>query len=105
MVVPTVPVPVAVIARQRRYIAVFREHGATSPDRAVTLAELGTGKSHIFRRLVAAGVFVAMPGDRYYLSERGAEDFRQRQAQRVVWMLAGVTMALVVALLILWTVR
>ncbi len=97
--------PVAAIARQRRYIAIFREHGATSPDRAVTLGELGTGNSHIFRRLIAAGVFVPMPGERYYLSERGAEDFRQRQAQRVVWILAAVTMALVVALLILWTIR
>lgn len=100
-----VPVSTAAIARQRRYIAMFREHGATSPERAVTLSELGTHNSHIFRRLVASGVFVPMSGERYYLSERGAEDFRQRQAQVVVWVLAGLTMALVVALLIIWTIR
>lgn len=100
-----VPVSTSALVKQRNYITLFRERGATSPDRAVTLSELGTAKSHIFRRLLAAGVFVPMSGDRYYLSERGAEDLRQRQAQVVVWVLAAVTMALVVALLIVWTLR
>lgn len=100
-----VPVSASALARQRRYISAFRERGATSPERAVTLGELGTGNSHIFRRLVDAGVFVAMPGERFYLSERGAEAVRQRQAQVVVWVLAALTVALVVALIIAWTIR
>ena len=101
-----VPVPANALAKQRRYMRIFRDQGATSPDRAMTLSELGTHSSFVFRRMVRAGVFVAMPGgQRFYLSEPAAEAFRQRQAQRVVWALAAVTIVLVVALIITWTIR
>ncbi|HXW37582.1 MAG TPA: hypothetical protein VEJ36_06760 [Nitrososphaerales archaeon] len=58
----------------------FRERGATSPDRAMTVQELGLPprfEEAMKRRLGRTGIFVDI-GGRYYLDEARLRDFEQR---------------------------
>lgn len=65
----------------QRIIAVFREKGATSPDKAMTAQELGLPprfEEAMHRRLGATGIFVEVNG-KYYLDEA---KLKQVQEQR-----------------------
>lgn len=57
----------------------FREKGATSPDRAMTIQELGLPprfEQAMKKRLGATGIFVEV-GGRYYLDEARIQQFEQ----------------------------
>jgi len=66
---------------RERFLAIverFRQKGATSPDRAMTLEELGLPprfQDLMDRRLGKLGVFVEVDG-KYYLSEERLEEIR-----------------------------
>lgn len=58
----------------------FRQKGATSPEKARTIEELGLPprfKEAMGRRLGQVGVFVEVDG-KYYLSEARLNDLRQQ---------------------------
>ena len=62
----------------------FRQKGATSPERAMTIEELGLlleFKEAMRRRLGQIGVFVEVDG-RYYLSEERLKEVREQLASR-----------------------
>ena len=67
--------------RLRAIIQTFRQKGATSPEKAMTIQELGFPprfEQAMHRRLGQTGIFVEVNG-KYYLSE---ERFKQFQEQR-----------------------
>lgn len=69
----------AIIVRQNRYINAFADAGATSPQRATSLEELGQRDSWIFRRMVASGVFVPEKENRFSLEEAAGAGFIERR--------------------------
>ena len=61
----------------------FREKGATSPEKAMTIEELGLPPKFemaMRRRLGATGVFVEVSG-KYYLNEARLQQFQQQRAE------------------------
>ena len=70
--------------RLRAIIALFRQKGATSPEKAMTIQELGLPprfEEVMHRRLGQTGIFVELNG-KYYLSEERLKQIQeQRQAQ------------------------
>lgn len=68
--------------RIRRYIRRFREAGATAPEAAVTLEQLGIHETWTFRRMAARGVFIAVGQDRYWMDEPAAECYRNERRMR-----------------------
>jgi hypothetical protein len=62
----------------------FREKGATSPDRAMTLEELGLPPRfrHVLHRLGRLGVFVEVDS-KYYLSEERLKQIEERRQARL----------------------
>lgn len=64
-----------VIARQNRLMRRFREAHATSPRTALPLAEIGVREMHIFRRMLARGIFERAAGESYYMNEDAAAAF------------------------------
>jgi len=62
----------------------IRQKGATSPDKAITIEELGLPprfKEAMERRLGRSGVFVEVNG-KYYLSEEKLKEIREQLALR-----------------------
>jgi hypothetical protein len=62
----------------------FRQKGATSPDKAITLEELGLPprfKELMERRLGQLGLFVEVNG-KYYLSEERLKELKEQIAER-----------------------
>ena len=73
-----------IIKRLYEAIAIFRQKGATSPETALTLQELGLPPEFqdlMSRRLGQSGIVVEVNG-RYYLDEKRLEETRQRMAGR-----------------------
>jgi hypothetical protein len=65
--------------RARRIIDIFQQHGATSPEKAMTSKELGLpGRFDEFmdRRGDRSGIIVGVSGGKYYLDEAKLEGFR-----------------------------
>jgi len=61
---------------------VFRQKGATSPEKAMTIQELGLGprfEQAMHRRLGQTGIFVEVNG-KYYLDEARFKQFQERTA-------------------------
>ena len=62
----------------------FRQKGAVSPDKAMTIEELGLSpkfKEAMQRRLGRLDVFVEVNG-KYYLSEERLKEIKERLAER-----------------------
>jgi len=87
-----------VIIKQNQYMRIFRKADATDRSRAKPLAELGIRETHIFRRMVDKGVFVATGAGPYYMDQDAAAEFIAARRKRAFYMLALV----LIALLILW---
>ena len=92
---------VAIIAaharRTQEVTDAFRLAGATAPDRARSLAELGVRHAAEADELARAGVLVRGPrGDTWYLSEAAVVARRQTGARASRWVLvvAAVLLAL-----------
>jgi len=74
----------AIRERLLEVIERFRQKGATSPDRAMTLEELGLPpmfKELMERRLGRSGLFVEVNG-KYYLSEERLKELKEQIAER-----------------------
>ncbi len=68
--------------RLLKVVEQFRQKGATSPEKAMTIEELGLPlrfKEAMERRLGRSGIFVEVNG-RYYLSEERLKEIRERLA-------------------------
>jgi hypothetical protein len=73
--------------RRRRILMAFRQHGATSPEKAMTSGQLGLPPQFdefMGRRGEGAGVIVALPGGRYYLDEARLREIRAARGGQAV---------------------
>ncbi len=92
-------VPAAVVARKRKaIIAAFREAGATHPDAARTLQDVGLPPTLLTEVLKLRHVLVEVDGGRFYLdAEREEETARTRGVFAAVLITA-----LLAVLFVLW---
>ena len=70
--------------RLQEIIRKFREKGATSPEKAMTIQELGLPprfEQAMHRRLGQTGIFVEVNG-KYYLNEDRLKQIQEQRAQR-----------------------
>ncbi len=95
----------AVVVRQNQYIRVFKRAGAITPGHAASLAELGQRESWIFRRMAAAGVFIAPSPGRYFLNVQAGEQFVARRRRRALAMLALILLLFAAASVMNWIFR
>ena len=75
-----------IIIKQNEYLRKFRRAGATDPNLARTLDELGIKPSYIFLRMEGSDVF--RPGRRpetYYIDESAAVDFLAARRRRALY--------------------
>ena len=82
-----------ILQRLREIIEKFRQKGATSPEKAMTIQELGLPprfEEAMHRRLGRSGIFVEVNG-KYYLSEEQLKQVQQRFRARVGRGTGGIT--------------
>lgn len=89
---------VGIMARQRRILRKFEQAGASEAARARTQAELGIGDSHLFGRLVKAGVLVGASEGRYYLDAEGLARWHHRRRIGVLVAVGIVVVGVLIAL-------
>ena len=79
-------------------IRAFREHGATSPETARTLADVGLSEGPLLYVLKLKHLIVSVGGDRFYLDT--AREQAMDRSRRVV--VAVVALVVVVVVVVLW---
>ena len=84
---------------QNRVMGRFHGAGATSPETARKLEEIGQRESLVFKYLCARGVIVQAGGGLYYLDPVGERRFRKRRFRLVATVLGVVLAALATMLL------
>ncbi len=77
-----------IVASQNRYLRAFQRAGATGPETACSLADLGLRESLIFRGLLRRGYIVEAPGGYYVNLARVAERRRRARILAIVSILA-----------------
>ena len=82
------------IRMQNRAIRRLREAGALSPDRAVSLSDLGIHVGFAVGRLIDRGVIVPS-GPKHYLDEQATERFLVERRRRVLVLLVCVLVLMV----------
>ncbi|MFH1688912.1 MAG: hypothetical protein ABIE42_01580 [Candidatus Eisenbacteria bacterium] len=88
-----------VVARKRkRIIRAFREHGATSPETAKSLVEVGLSDGFLVHVMKLRHVIVNVGGDRFYLDT--AREQAVERTRRVV--LAVVVLLVAAIIVVLW---
>jgi hypothetical protein len=92
-----------VMAATNRIMRAFRRAGATSPDTAKTLEEVGCRRNLSFRKLERRGVLVEVPGPRYYLDEDAAEEFATYR--RTIFLLSLAVILVVFGVLLSKNIR
>ena len=92
-------VTAGIVARKRRKIVrAFREHGATSPETAKSLADVGLSEGLLLHVMKLKHLIVNVGGDRFYLDT--AREQAVERARRVV--VAVVALVVVVIVVVLW---
>jgi hypothetical protein len=85
-----------IIARQNHYFRRFQQMAATTPSRAMTLAEVGVRDSRLFRKLLRRGSIAVAPSGRYYLVHTESREFlaHRRRAALIGLALAGTALTI-----------
>ena len=85
-----------IVAKQNRYFRRFQQMAATTPSRAMTLAEVGVRDSHVFRSLIRHGMIAVAPSGRYYLVHTRTEEFlaERRRLALIGLALAGTALTI-----------
>ena len=92
-------VTAGIVARKRRRIVrAFREHGATSPETAKSLADVGLSEGLLLHVMKLKHLIVNVGGDRFYLDT--AREQAVERTRRVV--VAVVALVGVVIVVVLW---
>jgi len=92
-------VAAGVIARKRRRIVrAFREHGATSPETARSLADVGLSEGLLLHVMKLKHLIVSVGGDRFYLDT--ARERAVDRTRRVV--IAVLALVVAVVFVVLW---
>lgn len=92
-------VAAGVVARKRRkIIRAFREHGATGPETAKSLTDVGLSEGPLLHVMKLRHVIVDVGGDRFYLDT--AREQADARARRV--LVAAVVIVVAVVFVVLW---
>ena len=92
-------VAAGVIARKRRRIVrAFKKHGATSPETARSLTDVGLSEGLLVHVMKLKHLIVSVGGDRFYLDT--AREQAVERTRRVV--VAVVALVVVVIVVVLW---
>lgn len=92
-----------ILRRQRSLVARFTAAGATSADRAVTLAEAGVEPDACFRALAARGVFVhTSSDDRWHVDLAAWQHFQSARNLRLL-AAAAIIIAAALVFLAVWS--
>ena len=92
-------VTAGIVTRKRRKIVrAFREHGATSPETARSLVEVGLSEGLLLHVMKLKHLIVNVGGDRFYL-DTAREQAVERTRRAVV---AVVALVVVVIVVVLW---
>ena len=78
-----------ILGKERRMVSRLRMAGATRPEQARTLEELGISRGLVLRRLRERAVVRQAGPDRYYLDEPSWEVVRRsrRRAIHISWLI------------------
>ena len=87
-----------ILAKERRMVGQFRAAGATRPEQARTLEELGMSRGGILRRLRERAVIRQAGPDRYYLDEPSWEAIR-RSRRRAIHVVGLIVLIVLIAVL------
>ena len=93
-------VPVIIASKTRKIFKLFEMSGATSPDRAKTLEEMGLRRQFIIRRLILRGVIVETSSDRYYLNQENRANYDTLRRKKAIIAMGLMLLALAVYLLL-----
>ena len=61
-----------------RYTELFNRIGATDPEHAVTLQEIGIAKTYSFDRMLRSNVLVACKNNTYYINNQALEQYNEK---------------------------
>ncbi len=87
-------VAAAIVAKEKRIVTAFRNAGATSPDRAARLDDLGIHRGIALRRLQRDAVLRLAAADRWYLDEPSWQAVRGIRRRLALVMLVLMAIAL-----------
>jgi hypothetical protein len=97
----TAPVAAIILHKEKIAVEAFRRAGAVSPDRAISLAEVGASEGIAFRKLRARAVLRETTPGRYYLDEpawAAMRRLRHRMAIAAIAILLGLVFIGVITL-------
>jgi hypothetical protein len=77
----------------RRIIRRFEQLGAISPNRAVSIDQLGESMGFIMRRLISQGVIAESGRGRYYLNPGKLEEFNALRRKKATIVLGIIILA------------
>ena len=92
-----------IIRRQNKLMKTFRKMGATAPETAINLQELGFWTGFTFDRMVCRGVFIRTSDGRFYMDENAATAFLERRRLRA--MIFGLIFLVLAILIFLFNGR
>ena len=95
------PIAAAVVRRQKQIVAQFRAAGATSADKAASVASLGVQEGMALRILRRHEILRDV-GDRWYLDEARWEAHDARRRRLAIIIPSLFLLGVIVTLLILW---
>jgi hypothetical protein len=77
-----------IVMAQNRAMRRFAEAGATAPEHAVRMEDLGIRRSWSIGRMIVHGVFVPVGDARFYIDVDAAARFRALRLRRMLIFLA-----------------
>ena len=91
---------IAVIAKTKKYIRIFRKAGADSPQRSINPHEHGINKGFVFRKLERQGVFVRENNEKYYLDENKYARIRKIKLTVVTFIFSLILLIIAISYLV-----
>lgn len=88
-----------ILAQMNRYVRLFREENATTPERAIIPQEYGIRNSFAFQKLVRQGILIRVNNERYYLDEEKELVYRKRRRSIAQVMFILILIGIIIALL------
>ncbi|MFZ4522950.1 MAG: hypothetical protein ACOYNC_14670 [Bacteroidales bacterium] len=93
-------VPVIIASLTRKVFKQFEQRGALSPDRAITLEEIGPSRQFIIRRLISHGVIVETSSGKFYLNQENRAAYNSLRRKKAIIALGVMLLAMAVYLLL-----
>lgn len=90
----------AILAARNKYIRVFKNQHAVSPQGAITPENFGLKRRMIFKRLLRQGVISAATKNTFYLNESREQMLRKQSRKTALTVMALLILALLIMLIL-----